>query len=145
MARPYVNWAKLTVKSQTTGTYQPFKQTTSDRYSLGKEPKAPSNAKLRIVKVMVHGAPGSDPAEVQKAVSGAVLILEGQSGKKIDLGPAFLRTKECNPWANEDAYGFTIPVEIPAGAEYNVIVSFEKASANSADVDLFIEVEGMEV
>ena len=74
MARPYVNWAKLTVTPKMTGTYQPFKQTTSDRYSLGKEPKAPSNARLRIVKVMVPGAPGSDPAEVQKAVSGAVLI-----------------------------------------------------------------------
>ena len=145
MARPYVNWAKLTVTPKMTGTYQPFKQTTSDRYSLGKEPKAPSNARLRIVKVMVHGAPSTDPVEVQKAVSGAVLILEGQSGKKIDLGPMFLRTKEANPWQTQDGYGFTVPIEIPAGAEYNVIVSFEKASANSADVDLFIEVEGMEV
>ena len=57
----------------------------------------------------------------------------------------FLRTKEANPWQTQDGYGFTVPIEIPAGAEYNVIVSFEKASANSADVDLFIEVEGMEV
>ena len=144
MARPYKNWAILTVKPGMTGTFQPFQQTATDRYTKGKEPKAPSNAQLRIIKVMVHGAPSTDPAEVQKAVSGAVLTLEGQSGKKIELGPLMLATKECNPWTGEDPYGFPVPVVIPAGAEYNVVVSYEKASQNTADVDLIIEIEGVE-
>jgi len=144
MARPARNWAKFTVAPNTTGTIQPFKITSSDRYTKGGEPKAPSNAPFTIHRVVIHGAPNSDPAEVQKALTGAVLTLEGQSGKKIELGPAFLHTKECNPWTDDSAYNLEVPVQIPAGAEYNVVISYEKASQNSSNVDLFVVLEGVE-
>jgi hypothetical protein len=142
--RPAKNWAKFTVKAGMTGTVQPFSVATSDRYTKGGEPKAPSNAPFTIHRIVIHGAPGTDPAEVQKAVSGAILTLEGQSGKKIELGPAFLHTKECNPWTDDSSFNLETPVQIPAGAEYNVVISYEKASQNTSDVDLFVVLEGVE-
>jgi hypothetical protein len=144
MARPAKNWAKFTVTPGMTGTVQPFNVATSDRYTKGKEPKAPSNAPFTIHRVVVHGAPGADIGEVQKAVSGAVLVLEGQGGKKIELGPLFLHTKECNPWTDDAVYNLELPVQIPAGAEYNVVISYEKASQNTSNVDLFVVLEGAE-
>ncbi|TCK06359.1 hypothetical protein [Phorcysia thermohydrogeniphila] len=144
MPRPYVNWAKFTVKPEMTGTIQPFKQTAEDRYSKGKEPVAPASSKLRIYKLMIHGAPGTDPKEVQKAVQGAVVTIEGQTGKKVECGPAFFRTKECNPYTTDHAYGFPVEIVVPAGGEYNVVISYEKPSANQNPVDLFIEIEGEE-
>jgi len=142
--RPYVNWVKFTVKPGMTGTIQPFKQNFSDRYSKGKEPVAPSSKELKILKVMVHGAPGTNEEEVQKAVQGAVLTIEGQTGKKVELGPLFFRTKECNPYTTEDPYGLSVPIAISRGAEYNVVINYEQTSANQNPVDLFIEVEGVE-
>jgi hypothetical protein len=143
--RPYKNWAVETIKAGTTGTVQPFKKTAADRFQLGSEPKAPSNKRLRLLKVVCYGAPGTDVAEVQKATYGAIVALEGQSGKRMELGPLAAITKECNPWTSEDPYGFPAPVEIPAGAEYNLVVSYESASKNTADVELVFEIEGVEV
>ena len=144
MLRPSKNWAMFTVNPKMTGTVQPFQQTATDRYTKGREPKAPSNAPFTIHRIIVHGDPGADAAAVQKAAAGAVIILEGQGGKKIELGPLFQYVKECNPWTDDSAFNLEVPVQIPAGAEYNVVISYEKASANENPVNLFVVVEGVE-
>ena len=144
MGRPSKNWARFTVKPGQTGTLQPFQQTATDRYTKGKEPKAPSHSPFIIHRVIIHGEPTEGVENIQKAISGAVLILEGSGGKKLELGPAFQYCKECNPWSGDIAYNLEAPVMIPPGDEYNVILSYEKPSKNDADVDLFVVVEGIE-
>ncbi|WP_456465544.1 hypothetical protein [Desulfurobacterium sp.] len=145
--RPSRNWAKFTVKPGQTGTIQPFDVTAANRYAKGKDPKAPSNASFIIQRIIVHGSPSTDPAAVQKAVSGAVMTLEGQGGKKIELGPMFTRTKECNPWTSDEMYELEVPIAIPPASDYNIVISYEQPPAladTDSPVDLFVVVEGVE-
>lgn len=146
VTRPYVNTALFTVTNTTTGTVQPFAPVNVDRYKKLKDAKAPTRARIRIDRVYLKAEPGSETT-VAKALKGAVVALVGQTGKRIELGPAALLCADLMKYDSDEPFNLTASVVVPEGAPYDVLIEYQEgnALADKEQCNVFVKVEGVEI
>jgi len=145
----YKNWRLFTVKPDTSGAVSMFTNKTGTDYVMYKEGRAPSNAGLLLQKITIERACGTTPAQLEKAVKGAVVIVKGQSGQERMLGMAKFICPELNPFTEEDAYVLDTPIYIEPGATYDVVIRWDEKNGLDAQAnetaDIVIRVDGVEV
>ena len=145
--KTYVNTALFQVQKSTTGTVQPFAPVNVNKYRKLKDAKAPTRAKLRIDRLYICAEPGQDKGLIAKALKGATLSLVGQTGNRIELGPASLWCADLMPYTSDESFNLPVPVVIPEGAPYDVVVEYQEPNglADKEVCNLFIKLEGVEV
>ena len=144
MAKNYINTAVVTIDNTAPSRIELFSASQSNKFRQLQEGRA--DADTVLTTFYVEKAMVSADADLAKAVYGATVTLEA-GNSKVELGA--LQNWIKDPTADKANFMLPVPVGIPAGAKYKVVIEYSDLTqvqllngTNGNPVDLIFRVEG---
>jgi len=144
MAKNYINTAVVTIDKNAPSRIEIFSASNSNKFKQLQEGRVDDDTVLHtfyVEKAAVHA-----DSDLAKAVYGATVVLEA-GNSKVELGTLQNWVKSSSE--DKDNFRLPVPVGIPAGSKYKVVIEYSDISqvskldgTNGNPVDLIFRVEG---
>ncbi|WP_457642648.1 hypothetical protein [Persephonella sp.] len=144
MSKNYINTAVVTIDKNAPSRIEIFSASQSNKFRQLQEGRVDDDTVIDtfyVEKAAIHA-----DSDLAKAVYGATVVLEA-GNSKVELGA--LQSWVKSPTESKENFALPVPVGIPAGSKYKVVIEYSDISqvslldgTNGNPVDLIFRVEG---